>query len=242
MDASCAIVELRQYTLHPGRRDDLIDLFDREFIEPQEELGMRILGQFRVIDDPDRFLWLRGFSDMNARREGLSRFYGGPIWKAHKDAANATMIDSDNVLLLRPPRPGSGFDLSGTMRPALGTDFLPHHLYIVTIYYFRDPQEGEFVPYFERAIAPVAARGGAAIRAYFVTERSRNDYPDLPVREDENVFAWFAAFPDLAAYDDYTRFLEQSPDWQDTIGAFASRLSAPIEIRKLTPTSRSLVR
>jgi hypothetical protein len=27
------ITELRRYTLHPGRRDELIELFDREFVE-----------------------------------------------------------------------------------------------------------------------------------------------------------------------------------------------------------------
>lgn len=37
----CPVVELRQYTLHPGKRDVLIDLFDREFIEPQEALGIK---------------------------------------------------------------------------------------------------------------------------------------------------------------------------------------------------------
>jgi hypothetical protein len=237
----CSIVELRQYTLHPGQRDTLIDLFDREFIEPQEALGMRIIGQFRVLDDPDRFFWLRGFSDMHARLDGLSAFYGGPVWKAHRDAANATMIDSDNVLLLRPPRADSGFAISALERPA-GFGGQSERLYVASIYYFKEPEENAFVSYFERAIAPIAARGGAAIRAYFITERSQNDYPALPVREDENVFAWFAAFPDLAAYDDYARVLEQSPDWQETIGALADRLSAPIEIRKLRPTSRSLVR
>jgi hypothetical protein len=37
----CPLVELRQYTLHPGKRDVLIDLFDREFVESQEALGMK---------------------------------------------------------------------------------------------------------------------------------------------------------------------------------------------------------
>src|SRR6185436_19195944 len=46
------VVELRQYTLHPGMRDVLIDLFDREFVETQEALGMTVLGQFRDLDDP----------------------------------------------------------------------------------------------------------------------------------------------------------------------------------------------
>jgi hypothetical protein len=57
----------------------------------------------------DRFVWLRGFTDMKARREGLEAFYGGPTWKAHAAAANATMIDSDNVFLLRAARSGSTF-------------------------------------------------------------------------------------------------------------------------------------
>jgi hypothetical protein len=95
------IVELRQYTLHPGKRDVLIELFEREFVAPQEAAGMQILGTFRDLDDPDRFVWFRGFPDMVRRKEALERFYGGPVWKAHRDAANATMIDSDNVLLLR---------------------------------------------------------------------------------------------------------------------------------------------
>ena len=104
----CCIVELRQYTLHPGKRDALIEVFDREFVEPQEAVGMRVIGQFRSLDDPDRFVWLRGFADMAARRRGLKAFCGGPVWAAHRDVANATMIDSDNVLLLRPHVAGLG--------------------------------------------------------------------------------------------------------------------------------------
>src|SRR4029453_799553 len=103
----CPVVELRQYTLHPGQRDVLIDLFDREFVETQEAEGMRVLGQFRDLDNPNRFVWLRGFSDMPGPAHALCAFYGGPAWKAHSKAANATMVDSSNVLLLRPTRPTS---------------------------------------------------------------------------------------------------------------------------------------
>jgi len=35
---------------YPGRRDELITLFDRESVETQEACGMRILGQFRDLD------------------------------------------------------------------------------------------------------------------------------------------------------------------------------------------------
>src|SRR5262245_46474960 len=101
-ETCCQVVELRQYTLHPGQRDVLIELFDREFVESQESQGMTVIGQFRDLDNPDRFVWLRGFRNMAERAEGLKAFYTGPVWKAHREAANATMIDSDNVLLLRP--------------------------------------------------------------------------------------------------------------------------------------------
>src|SRR5512147_1701946 len=106
------IVELRQYTLHPGMRDDLIELFDREFVETQEAVGIQVIGQFYDLDDPDHFIWLRGFNDMEAREQSLKAFYGGPVWQAHRDTANATMIDSDNVLLLRLAHPTSGFALA----------------------------------------------------------------------------------------------------------------------------------
>jgi len=77
----CPIVELRQYTLHPGKRDILIDLFDREFIEPQEAVGIKVIGQFRDLDRPDRFVWLRGFRDMPSRAKALTDFTAGLFGK-----------------------------------------------------------------------------------------------------------------------------------------------------------------
>lgn len=63
----CPVVELRQYTLHPGRRDALIDLFDREFVEPQEAVGMTVLGQFRNLD------WFGRFPDEAHIEDHLTR-------------------------------------------------------------------------------------------------------------------------------------------------------------------------
>lgn len=96
------VVELRQYTLHPGTRDTLIELFDRELVETQEACGITVIGQFRDLDRPDRFVWLRGFADMEGRRQALEAFYGGPVWAEHGPAANVTMVDFDDVLLLAP--------------------------------------------------------------------------------------------------------------------------------------------
>jgi hypothetical protein len=100
------IVELRQYTLKPGRRDELVDIFEQHFVESQQAVGMTLIGQFYDLGDPDRFVWLRGFEDMAARKTALTAFYfESEAWRTHGPAANATMIDSSDVLLLRPSGP-----------------------------------------------------------------------------------------------------------------------------------------
>ena len=242
VETCCPIVELRQYTLRPGKRDALIDLFDREFVETQETVGMKIIGQFRDHDNPDRFVWVRGFSDMRARAQALQDFYGGPVWKAHREAANATMIDSDNVLLLRSARTATGFSLTDNVRPPPGNSDVPNRLVIATIYYFDGPVPADFVEFFENTIKPEMAAAGGTVLAYFVPEPGENTFPALPVRENENVFVWFARFSDLAAYDLYLAALERSVRWhEEIIKELTRRIKGPPELLKLSPTARSLL-
>ena len=238
----CPIVELRQYTLHPGQRDVLIDLFDREFIETQEAESMRIIGQFRDLDKPNRFVWLRGFSDMPGRARALGAFYGGPAWKAHSKAANSTMMDASNVLLLRPARPTSGFALEKLQRPAPGSPEMSKGLVIGTIYYFDESPSNDFISFFEREVAPLLRNVGARIIGRFVTESSTNTFPALPVREGDHVFVFFSAFRDAAAYERYLAELDRSRRWNGgTLKALSTRIKRPPEILRLSPTARSLV-
>jgi hypothetical protein len=238
----CPVVELRQYTLRPGKRDFLIDLFDREFIESQEILGMYVIGQFRDLDNPNRFVWLRGFRNMSERTEGLTAFYTGPVWKAHREAANSTMIDSDNVLLLRPARPTSGF-LLGNHRPPHGANEVSEGLIVATIYYLDATAGDDFVDFFERSLKPVLEDTGAPILGYFVTERSANTFRALPVREGEHVFVCFSCFGDEAAYEDHLAALLRSQHWLTEVSQELTRQLKKIpEVLRLTPTARSQLR
>jgi len=232
----CPILELRQYTLHPGMRDVLIELFEREFIESQEALGMTLVGQFRDLDHPDRFVWLRGFPDMTTRAQALEKFYGGPIWKAHREAANATMIDSDNVLLLRPARPTSGFAMERAERQPLGAIEKPRGLVVATICHLKDETGYDFVDFFERKIQSKLTRDGTSLLAYFVTEKHPNTFPALPVREKVNVFVWFSNFPDETTH---ANSLDRT---KSVANELAPRLKGPPEILKLLPTPRSRLR
>jgi quinol monooxygenase YgiN len=164
----CRAIELRQYTLHPGRRDELIALFEREFIESQQALGLQVLGVFRDAGDEDRFVWWRGFADMAARAVGLQAFYSGPVWQAHRNAANATMIDSDNVLLLRPLTPW----------PRAGEQAAPWQVLVCPL---AAPPDDALIDALRRS-------GGC----WLATEPAPNNFPRLPVREGEQVVVGLA--------------------------------------------------
>jgi NIPSNAP len=239
----CPIVELRQYTLHPGQRDILINLFDRELVETQEAVGMAILGQFRDLDNPDRFVWLRGFDDMPSRAEALGRFYGGPVWRAYRRQANATMIDSDDVLLLRPATPRSGFPSPTGERPPIDHATDPPSRVLATLCFRDRPFDEAFVCFFADQVRPVLVETGAGPLAYLRTEYAENTFPALPVRTGEHVFVWFARFPSPAHLSDHTEQLERSYRWQERVLPALSRLlaGAPQQLR-LAPTARSLLR
>jgi NIPSNAP len=212
------IVELRQYTLHPGQRDVLIELFDRELVESQEATGMAVLGQFRDLDNPDRFVWLRGFPDMDSRARSLAAFYGGPVWKAHSREANATMIDSDDVLLLKPMSPGSAFPPPDGPRPPAGHTSPPESLVLATIC----PFDQIAVDRYAGEVRPALAAAGVPPLGCFRTEHAENTFPALPVREGENVMVWFARLPTL----DHLRRIEHVISGQRLL---------------LAPTARSLL-
>jgi hypothetical protein len=224
-------------------RDVLIELFEREFIESQEATGMIVIGQFRDLDNPDRFVWLRGFADMPKRERALQEFYGGPVWKAHREAANATMIDSDNVLLLRRVRLASGFFLENAERPRLGAREISKDLVVATIYYLGASAGADFVDFLERTLKPELMNLHASVLAYFITENGANTFPALPVRENVNVFVWFSHFLDRADYERHVAALATSTRWRNEIAEeLAGRLKGRPEILKLSPTARSQLR
>ena len=236
------VVELRQYKIVHGKRDALIDVFERHLIEGQEEVGMHLVGQFRDLDDPDRFTWIRAFPDMASRRKALTAFYYGPVWDAHKGEANPFLEDNDNVLLLRPATSGSGFPV--TRGPAaLGERVTEAGILVVSIHYlWKDPSEG-FTKFFTEEMAPALAEAGLHVTAAYVTEQTPNDFTRLPVRQSEKVFVWFTRVPSEQAHRDAWARLAANEHWKLSIKPrlddFEERQT---QILRLSPTDRSSFR
>jgi len=222
-----AIVELRRYHLHLGRRDTLIELFDREFVHTQEDCGMRVLGQFRDLDAPDDFVWLRGFRNMAERRAALTAFYGGPVWRRHREAANATMQDSSNVLLLRNVRT----EATHAARPGM---------LLAVVCDLAGPVTPQLARRFEQEVRPCLVAAGMEVQAVLTTEHAPNDYPALPVRSDLEAFVWICRFDDPAHQLDCADRLFASAIWRDAVWPrwLAMLRSAP-QMFRLQPTAGS---
>lgn len=229
-------VELRRYRMKPGRRDDLIAIFEEHFIEGQEACGMVPVGQYRDLDDDDAFVWFRGFPRFEERAAALEAFYvHSETWRTNRDAANDTMIDSDNVLLLRPAREESGFDLRGMVRQAPTAHETPHGLLWSCVVMLESPASEATVAAFERSALPLLTDIAGNL-SYFVTDERRNDFPRLPVREGEYAFV---ACGTCSTLDDFER-CKQIVD-ERFIPELAERV-ATVEHLRLRPARRSLLR
>lgn len=228
------VIELRRYRLHPGRREDLISLFEREFRAPQEALGLQVLGTFRDLERRDAFVWLRGFSAYARRASALAAFYGGPAWLRHRDAANATMVDSDDVLMLAPLRAadhGAGLWAVRALpagRGAVGA-------WICPLAAATTGDRARLATWADLAAAAFA-ENGTPLTAAWLTDPRPNDYPRLPVRTDLRCAVLFAGFADAEALALHEALLEGSGAWQGARRA----LAAPPSVLRLAPVEATL--
>jgi hypothetical protein len=232
------VVEFRNYIMQPGQRDVLISLFEKEFIDPQEALGAHVLGTFRNLNNRDRYVWLRGFADFETRFTALDGFYTGDVWKAHRAQANATMIDSDDVLLLRPV--AGDVTRDPATRPPIGAP-APTTVIVATTYFLAPHGDETFAAFFSHDVAPILQETGAELLATFATEHSANNFPRLPVREKETVFLALTRFVSTAAHAAHVAALTQSPAWRALEPALTRALVAPTQTLRLQPTVRSLL-
>lgn len=182
------IVELRDYTLVAGRRDEFVELYEREFVESQMERGIDLIGTFRDADRANHFVWFRAFPDAAARAKSLDAFYTSDVWKRHREAANACIVDSDNVLQLKPAWSSSGFAPCAAP-PSRGAGEV-REMVVATIFHFAEPVSGAFIAAFHET-----HQEGKSL-ATLITDPQPNSFPRLPVREGENVLVHVALFQD----------------------------------------------
>lgn len=228
------VFELRRYTLKPGARETLIAVFDTHLVETQEAAGMSVICQFRDPAAPDQFVWFRGFADQAARTRALPAFYGGPVWAEHGPAANETMLEWHDVLMLKPAAAlGSGFATSGRERLPPGTaDLEDGHPYLVAIHHLAPDTADDKASLAADVIADALRATGGNMVASLISDRSENGFARLPVREGECVVVTLIrpAVP------------QAIPALEAALREIAVGTGRAPDIARLIPTARSLLR
>jgi len=80
-------------------------------------------------------------------------------------------------------------------------------------------------------------------KKYKLVGMAKENFPALPVRTGENVFAWVAAHADHDAHLEHVRLLGRSTRWtHDLLPLLAKHLARGPEQLHLGPTARSRLR
>ena len=175
-----------------------------------------------------------------AQAAALRAFYSGPVWSRHGAAANAAMVNSDNVLLLKPASAVEPFQ-HNIHRSQENARLQAGGLVVANTCSLAPRTEEEFAVFFSEQALPVIQDAGARIDALLVTDRSFNSFPRLPVREGETVFVWLECHADEKAYANYQGRLNEKRNWTAEIYPWMdSQCWRRIEVVRLTPTPQSL--
>jgi len=97
------IIEMRTYKLRPGKRAEFLEMFRTRSVPAHDEIGMKILGPFLSIEDPDTFFFMRGFPDLASREPMKAKFYEGELWKRELENVLMPMIEKYDVVLVDDP-------------------------------------------------------------------------------------------------------------------------------------------
>jgi len=93
------IVEVRRYRIKPGKRDEFIRFFENRSVPALLDHGMKVMGPLIDVENPNAFVFLRGFPSLEAREQMKDAFYGGKLWKDELEAIAMPMIESYDVVL-----------------------------------------------------------------------------------------------------------------------------------------------
>ena len=94
------IIEMRTYRIKPGLRERFLEIFRAKSMPAHAEIGMKILGPFPAVDEPDVFFFMRGFPDLASREPMKAQFYEGALWKGELENVLMPMIEKYDVVLV----------------------------------------------------------------------------------------------------------------------------------------------
>jgi hypothetical protein len=231
------VVEFRRYTTKQGEREHFATYFESYFPEAFQQMGAILFGQFFERRNPVGFTWLRGFKNTDARAIVNAGFYYGPLWREHSSTMNNLMVDSDNVLLLRPLSPERGIPVLPSVDPVKEGKGA-QGVVVAEIFAVKPESVDTFAQRAEATFANYRA-AGAREAGVLVTLDVHNNFPQLPVRTDGPYLVWLGIVRDNQTLE--TEFAPLAERSVESLSATGLLRGKP-EVVILYPTHRSRLR
>lgn len=111
------IVEIRHYTLHPGRREEFIAFFEQHNRPALRDAGMLVFGPLRDLEHPDKVHWMRAFYSRDDRERIKDAFYSGSVWTDTIEPKAMAMIAHFDAEVTETTAGFEGFDRGPIGRP-----------------------------------------------------------------------------------------------------------------------------
>jgi hypothetical protein len=231
-----SVIELRRYKLVEGTAKHFSRSFETWFPEAFQQLGALVLGHFFERGAEERFTWLRGYPDMAARAAVNTAFYDGPVWHEHKAALNQWILDSDNVLLLRPLHPDSAIPAIASVDPVAEPDGAGG-VAVLQIFPVRAGSLDACAQAADPWFASYQGRG-VTETGILATLDEANNFPRHPIRTDGTFLVWMGVLRDQQALDQ----LQPAFDAGAAAMSRSGLLSGLVELLVLDPGQRSRLR
>lgn len=97
------VIEMRTYKTKPGKRAEFLRIFRNKSVPAHDEIGMKILGPFLSVEDPDTFFFMRGFPDVASREPMKAKFYEGKLWKEELENVLLPMLEKYEAIVVEDP-------------------------------------------------------------------------------------------------------------------------------------------
>ena len=94
------VIEMRTHRTKPGLRAQFVEVLRSRSFPAQKEIGIKLLGPFLSLEDPDVVFFLRGFPDLASRDRMKEEFYEGPVFKGELKEIIVPMLEKWDAVLV----------------------------------------------------------------------------------------------------------------------------------------------
>ena len=195
-DKKIQVLELRNYVLKEGGRDNFIDSFKIYIEDSQNVKGAYVLGLYRVKDAETNFYWFRGYENMPLRKKAMEDFYSSSYWASITRIPQQYVINFHNVHLLKPYDITTGDSTSGF---AAAWFDKPKGVAVVD-FYTGNGTRAKVIDYVSKSYHSLLLSSGVKDISYWIAEDQPNNYPQHPVFQDSNSLVSIAFYKNEKEY------------------------------------------